>query len=107
MAAVARLWRVDYHSIWFDESVSLKWAGSDPAYIWQVTFPLVQDKHPPLYYLLLHYWQQLLGPLGLATNDAALRVSGALLGILTVAGIMFLAGRLADAHDRSTRWRAA
>lgn len=96
LAAVARFWRLDYHSIWFDESVSLKWAQSDPSYIWQVTFPLVQDKHPPLYYLTLHYWQQALEPLALGTNDAALRASGSVLGVLTVAGIMLFVGRISS-----------
>ena len=95
-ATVIRLWRLGYHSVWFDESVSLKWAQSDAAYIWQVTFPLIEDKHPPLYYLLLHFWRQALDPLGLATSDVALRTLGSILGVLTVAGVMLLAGRLAD-----------
>ncbi len=95
-ALVIRLWRLNYHSIWFDESVSLKWARSDPSYIWQITFPLAQDKHPPFYYLLLHYWQQTLDVFGLASNDAALRVIGSVLGVLTVAGVLLLAGRLAS-----------
>ncbi len=93
-ALLARVWRLGYHSIWFDEAVSLSWAGADPAYTWQVTFRLVEEKHPPVYYLALHYWQQAMGLLGLAQNDAALRLLGALLGVLTVGAIMALAGRL-------------
>ncbi len=94
VAAIARFWRLGYHSVWFDEAVSLKWASSDASYIWQVSFPLLQDKHPPFYYLLLHYWQALLEPLGAATSDAALRSIGALLGVLTVAGVLWLASSL-------------
>ncbi len=94
LAALTRFWRLGYHSIWFDEAVSLKWAGSDPGYIWRVTFQLVEEKHPPVYYLALHYWQALLNLAGLGHNDAALRVLGSLLGVLTVAGLMLLARRL-------------
>jgi len=94
VAFVTRFWRLDYHSFWFDEVVSLNWAGSDAAYIWNTTFPLVQDKHPPAYYLLLHYWRTLLDFFGAGESDAALRASGALLGTLTVLGVLLLARRL-------------
>jgi 4-amino-4-deoxy-L-arabinose transferase-like glycosyltransferase len=83
VAGVVRLWRLGYHSVWFDEAVTLKWATSDPAHTWRVTFELVQDKHPPLYYVSLHYWMQFLRLFGLNHNDAALRVFGALLGAAT------------------------
>ena len=94
IAATTRFWRLGYHSIWFDEAISLKWATSDPVYTWQKTFALIDDKHPPLYYISLHYWQQGLYIAGLAHNDAALRAFGSLLGVLTVWGIMVLAARL-------------
>ncbi len=94
LAALTRFWRLDYHSFWFDEAVSLQWARSDASYIWQSTFPLVKDKHPPAYYLLLHSWSNLLESVGLARNDAALRSLGALLGVLTVLGVLLLARRL-------------
>ncbi|MFO7631922.1 MAG: hypothetical protein R6W76_05235 [Caldilinea sp.] len=94
LAALTRFWRLDHHSFWFDESVSLQWARSDASYIWQSTFPLIKDKHPPGYYLLLHAWQTMLEAPGLARNDVALRSLGALLGVLTVLGILLLARRL-------------
>ena len=94
LAGLARFWRLGTHSIWFDEAVSLRWASSDPSYTWRVTFALVQDKHPPAYYLGLHFWQKLLEVVGLAHNDAALRASGSVLGVLTVWGAMLLARRL-------------
>ncbi len=28
IAATTRFWRLGYHSIWFDEAISLKWATS-------------------------------------------------------------------------------
>lgn len=94
LAALTRLWQLDYHSFWFDEAVSLQWARADASYIWQSTFPLVKDKHPPGYYLLLHGWGKLLEPFGLANNEVALRMSGALLGVFTVLGVLLLVRRL-------------
>ncbi len=86
LALLTRLWGLDYHSLWFDESVSMTWARSAPEYAWESTFHLVKDKHPPAYYLLLHYWRELFKPFGLENNDIALRLLGSLLGVLTVAG---------------------
>jgi 4-amino-4-deoxy-L-arabinose transferase-like glycosyltransferase len=83
-----------YHSFWFDEAVSLQWAGADVAYTWEKTFALVEEKHPPAYYLTLHYWQQFLDLFGLAQQEIALRSLGALFGILTVWGVLRLASRL-------------
>jgi hypothetical protein len=94
IAALARCWRLTYHSIWFDEAVSLQWASSNPAWTWQKTFTLLEDKHPPAYYLLLHFWLELLQPLDLRGNDAAVRLVGALLGVLTVWGMIVLVERL-------------
>jgi hypothetical protein len=94
LAAITRFWRLDYHSFWFDEAVSLQWARSDASYIWQSTFPLVKDKHPPAYYLLLHGWSNSLEPLGLDRSDVALRALGALLGVFTVLGVLLLARRV-------------
>jgi len=94
LAAVVRVWRLDYHSFWFDEAVSLDWAEDNPAFIWANTFPLLNDKHPPAYYLILHYWQKGLALFGLEHSDVALRSLGALLGVLTVLGLLLLARRL-------------
>lgn len=94
LALLGRSWRLAYHSVWFDEAVSLQWAGRDALFIWQKTFPLLEDKHPPVYYLLLHGWQQLLGLFGAAESDGALRFLGVTLGVLTVWGIMQLASAI-------------
>lgn len=94
LAALPRFWRLEYHSIWFDEAVSLYWARSDAALIWRDTIQLSRDKHPPAYYLVLHYWQTLLGWFGVAERDAALRIFGVLVGILMVWGILHLVTQL-------------
>ncbi|MEZ4709388.1 MAG: glycosyltransferase family 39 protein [Caldilineaceae bacterium] len=95
LAAILRFWRLGYHSIWFDEAVSLRWAiqeGID--YMWPTTFRLVEEKHPPVYYTLLKIWHYLLTPFGLGMNDAALRALGSALGVLTVVGVLLLATRI-------------
>jgi 4-amino-4-deoxy-L-arabinose transferase-like glycosyltransferase len=94
LALATRLWGLNYHSLWFDESVSMTWARSTPDYAWESTFHLVKDKHPPAYYLLLHFWRQLFVPFGLENNDIALRLLGSLLGVLTVLGILLLVRQL-------------
>jgi uncharacterized membrane protein len=94
LALLVRFWRLDYHSIWFDESVSLKWAGSDIGYTWATTLALVEDKHPPVYYVGLGLWQDLLTWFGLSHNDSALRALGSILGLLTVWGMIQLASAL-------------
>lgn len=94
IALAVRLWRLGYHSLWFDEAVTMEWAGADPAYTWDITFDLIQEKHPPAYYIFLHYWQEFLGLFGQAQNDALLRLSGSLLGVLAVVGLMLLVRRL-------------
>ena len=95
IAALTRFWRLDYHSIWFDESVSLFWAiDAKISYMWPATFRLVEEKHPPAYYTLLKLWHWLLTWFGLGRDDAALRALGALLGVLTVLGLLLLVRRI-------------
>ena len=98
LAALPRVWRLEYHSFWFDEAVSLTWARADAVHIWQTTLQLSRDKHPPAYYLALHYWQALLDWFGVAGPqghpDAALRIFGVLMGILMVWGVLRLATQL-------------
>ena len=79
LALAVRLWRLTTHSLWFDESMSLFWASQPVTRIWEVGLRLVEDKHPPLYYSLLHGWMGLFG-----SSDAAVRSLGSLLGALAV-----------------------
>ena len=88
LALSLRLWRLTYHSFWFDEAVSAGWAGWRAADIVRVGMELTLDKHPPVYYLLLRGWTLLFG-----TGDAAVRSLGALLGALIVFPIFALGQR--------------
>lgn len=60
-ALVLRLWQIGYHSLWFDEAVSVFWARQPAREILDVGLHLIRDKHPPVYYLLLHFWTRLFG----------------------------------------------
>ena len=79
LALYLRLIGLTYHSFWFDEAMSGYWAAQSPAEIWRVGLALVADRHPPLYYLLLHFWSPLFGD-----SDASFRILGAILGALAV-----------------------
>ena len=68
-----------YHSLWFDEVVSTVLAAKPAGEIWRSGLSFVQDKHPPLYYLLLHGWTRLLGG-----GDVSVRLLGVLIGALAV-----------------------
>ncbi|MBC8449955.1 MAG: glycosyltransferase family 39 protein [Chloroflexi bacterium] len=91
LALAVRLWQLTYHSLWFDETMSLFWAGQPVARIWDVGLHLVEDKHPPLYCLLLHGWILLFG-----SGDAAVRSLGSLLGALAVLPVYGLGRLLGD-----------
>jgi len=75
LALAVRLHNLTYHSLWFDEAMSVHWARSTVPRIWQVSMNLVEDRLPPLYYLALHYWRLLVGD-----GEFAVRLPSALLG---------------------------
>ncbi|WP_223489166.1 glycosyltransferase family 39 protein [Pseudomonas sp. A-RE-19] len=58
IALFARFHAITVPVIWYDEAYSLLLAEGSPAYIWATT---ARDVHPPLYYVLLHFWMLLFG----------------------------------------------
>jgi hypothetical protein len=58
LALWVRLYAIEQPGIWYDEAYSLLLAREGPARIWQLT---ALDVHPPLYYVLLHYWLMIWG----------------------------------------------
>ncbi len=58
IAAGLWLWRLDFRSLWYDESFSLTLAGRDISNLLTGT---ANDYHPPLPYLVLKGWMQLFG----------------------------------------------
>ncbi len=78
LALAATIGGPTYHSLWFDEVVSTVCAAKPAGEIWRSGLSFVQDKHPPLYYLLLHGWTRLL------RRDVSVRLLGVLIGALDV-----------------------
>ncbi len=91
LALALRLLRLTEHSLWFDEAMSVHWAHQSVGRILQVGLGLVEDKHPPGYYLLLHFWMRAFGD-----GEVALRTLGALLGALVVPPLVRLGETLWD-----------
>ncbi|MGO4002172.1 glycosyltransferase family 39 protein [Pseudomonas fluorescens] len=58
LALLARFHGITEPVIWYDEGFSLLLSQRSPALIWTTT---AGDVHPPLYYVVLHYWTALLG----------------------------------------------
>jgi len=94
-----RFAQLTYHSLWFDEVMSIFWAARPTSEIWRIGLALVQDKHPPLYYLLLHGWIRLVGG-----SDYAVRSLGAAIGALAVLPVYGIGRRLGG--PRAGAWAA-
>lgn len=82
-------------NLWLDEALSVNIASSDS--LGDVFEGLRHDGHPPLYYVLLHYWMQVVGE-----GDMAIR---ALSGIFALASLplAWVAGRRL-AGGAGARW---
>lgn len=76
LASVARLYGSTASAIWCDEGSSLMMSQYWPSLIW---FHSAHDVHPPLYFLLLHFWINTWGD-----GIFALRFLSVLTGIATV-----------------------
>lgn len=76
LAFSLRLYLLEHQSLWADEGNSVAMAPRAPLDILQRT---ANDIHPPLYYLLLHYWVALVG-----TSVFALRAFSVFCGVVAV-----------------------
>jgi uncharacterized membrane protein len=80
LAALAlRLYNLTYHSLWFDEAISVYWARQTTPRILEVGFSLVEDRLPPLYYLMLKGWIILFG-----SGETSVRTLSVFFGVLLV-----------------------
>lgn len=61
IALALRFYQLTYHSFWFDEAISVHWAKQTVPRILEVGFTQVEDRLPPLYYLMLKGWTTLFG----------------------------------------------
>jgi uncharacterized membrane protein len=87
LGAVLRLVNLGSDSIWLDEAYSIQFAHLPLPQLLSETAS--SDVHPPLYYLLLHYWVALFGD-----SEAAVRSLSALFGLLSILIIYLVASLL-------------
>jgi len=80
-----RLYNLTYHSLWFDEAISVYWAKQTVPRILDVGFTLIEDRLPPLYYLTLKSWTGLVG--FSETGVRSLSVAFGVLLVPVIAGI--------------------
>jgi uncharacterized membrane protein len=93
LALAVRLHNLSYHSLWFDEAMSVHWARSSVPRILEVSMNLLEDRLPPLYYLFLHYWRLFAGD-----GEVTVRLPSVLLGTLLIPVVYRLASDLFDAR---------
>jgi uncharacterized membrane protein len=84
LTLVLRLLRLSFQPLWWDEGWSLYFATTDLGSMLRLT---AVDIHPPLYYLLLHFWAGMLG-----AGPVAVRMLSVLIGTATVP-LLYLVGR--------------
>jgi uncharacterized membrane protein len=82
-----RVFIIDNKGLWFDETFSI-WL-SNHSIVDMLQWIVKIDQHPPLYYLLLHYWIALKGD----TPDSV-RLLSALFGTATIPVIYLIGKRM-------------
>src|SRR4051812_33174976 len=83
IALVIRLIGLSLDSLWFDEVFSVR-AGRIS--VSDIVILTRGDVHPPLYYLLLHFWMKLFGE-----TEIAVRMLSVIFSVLTVFVVYHLA----------------
>jgi len=88
VAFALRLYRIDYQSIWRDEGVSLHLAASSiPA----ILADRASGVHPPLYFILLHFWTGLAG-----FSELSARFFSLIFGVLLVPSLYYVVRKVFD-----------
>ena len=86
IAILVRLINLGRDSLWLDEAISYLAAKLPVSQIFNNT---VQSSHPPFYYLLLHFWLQIV-----PDSDTAVKLLSAIFGILLIPAIYLLSQEL-------------
>jgi len=89
--AFLRWYRLDFQSVWLDEAYSIRVALLS---LPDATKAAQLDVHPPLSYILLHFWVGLFG-----TTEIAVRSLSVLMGLLTIPAIYALGRALYDSSE--------
>ncbi|MCB9078240.1 MAG: glycosyltransferase family 39 protein [Anaerolineaceae bacterium] len=86
LAFFLRTYQLDHQALRGDEAATVLYSAMPISELWELS--RVTDPHPPLYYLLLHLWQTLIGE-----EAWVMRFAGVIAGTLTVAALYALAQR--------------
>lgn len=87
LAALLRIYHLNLQGLWGDEGWSVEFSATpNPS---EVTQHLVNDLHPPLYFILLSWWRHIAGD-----TELAMRLLAVFPAILTVALISRLGRKL-------------
>ena len=86
LASALRFHKIESQSFWNDEGNSARLSERSLELIIEGT---ASDIHPPLYYLILRGWRELLGD-----SEFSLRVFSALAGVGLIAAVLALGRRL-------------
>ena len=86
IGAFVRLLYITKASIWHDEGYTMMLINFSPLYIIART---ARDVHPPLYYLVTHFWQGAFG-----SSELAIRSLSAVFGLVTIVFCYLLMRRL-------------
>jgi hypothetical protein len=86
LAFFLRTYHLDHQALRGDEAATVLYSALPVGELWELS--RVTDPHPPLYYLLLHPWQSLLGE-----SAWAMRFAGVIASVLAVASLYTLARR--------------
>jgi mannosyltransferase len=86
LAFLLRIAYLDAQSLWWDEAFSATISSMDLKSLLESA--LADRVHPPLYYLILHFW------LGLGQSEFVIRGLSAFMGVLAVASIFPMATRV-------------
>jgi len=74
--AFLRIYDLDTESLWLDEGISILWGNMSPSHVVEQA---ALDVHPPLYFLILHYWITLFGD-----SAFSVRLLSAIIGIISL-----------------------
>lgn len=80
LASAVRIVDLDTRSLWADEGWTL--VLSEGPSVSDITQHMAYDQHPPLYFVLIHQWQDATG-----SSELSLRMLSVLTGLVAVAGI--------------------
>jgi len=73
---ILRFYNIDKKSYWLDEEISVRFSSLT---IDGIIKNSISETHPPLYYLILHYWINLFGD-----SETSTRLLSAIFGIISI-----------------------